>query len=50
MRVGGVCRAEGGKWDNCNGILNKMYFLKNRDLHIEDVQKSRFYCINLMVN
>ena len=29
MRVGGVCRAEGnkgGKWDNCNSIINKMYF------------------------
>ena len=27
----GVCRVEGnkgGKWDNCNSIINKIYFLK----------------------
>ena len=28
----GVCRAEGnrggGKWDNCNSIINKIYFKK----------------------
>ena len=21
---------KGGKWDNCNSIINKIYFLKNR--------------------
>ena len=21
-------RSEGGKWDNCNSIINKIYFLK----------------------
>ena len=29
----GWCRAEGNKgekkWDNCNSIINKMFFLKN---------------------
>ena len=28
----GVCRAErkkGEKWDNCNSIMNKIYFLKS---------------------
>ena len=31
----GGCRAEGnkgwGKWDNCNSIMNKIYFLKKKE-------------------
>ena len=42
MRVGGVCRAErnkGGKWDNCNSIINKYIkkeifeVVKGKNLH-----------------
>ena len=36
MMVGGGCRAEGNKgekkWDNCNSIINKIYFLKANNL------------------
>ena len=33
MRVGGVCRVEGNKgerWDNCNNIINKIYYKKKK--------------------
>ena len=36
---GVVCRVEGnngGKWDDCNNIINKIYFLKNGGLERRD--------------
>ena len=36
MLVGGGCRAEGNKgekkWDNCNIIINKIYFLEKKNV------------------
>ena len=57
----GVCRAEGnkggGEWDNCNNIINKIYFFKkeasnaqikkNRNLWENNIKRSNIYIIGI---
>ena len=48
MQVGGGCKAEGnkgGKWDNCNSIINKIYLKirKKRKIFTVFIEKKFMY-------